>query len=206
MFDDTEVRTVYKLILPHWGDLFSKINQEYYLEFIPHTDLDIRMLDDGVFPNIMRSYLHMVSCQTPVLPCIETIGWIIDHTDTMKCIVNHEEGKYVGFFLPVEVQKNYMLKYPEERLNTKFLVKLYEFHDTSRLLASWWKLYRKFNNRRNGWYNMVNLREPYIYLMVLICRLYGEKDCSKFSEEWIPLAYPMTISDNSFNWDAIISK
>jgi hypothetical protein len=36
---------------------------------------------------------------------------------------------------------------------------------------------------------MTNLREPYIFLMELICRLYGEKDCSRFSEAWMPLAY-----------------
>jgi hypothetical protein len=51
-----------------------------------------------------------------------------------------------------------------------------------------------------------NLREPYIYLMALICRLYGEKDCSRFSEAWMPLAYTVAISGRSFNWGAIISK
>jgi hypothetical protein len=78
------------------------------------------------------------------------------------------------------------------------VVRFYEFHDTSRLLASWWKEDKKFTNRRNGWYNTVNLREPYMYLMALICRLYGEKDCSKFSEAWMPLAYTMAISEEQF--------
>jgi hypothetical protein len=45
-----------------------------------------------------------------------------------------------------------------------------------------------------------------MYLMVLICRLYGENDCSKFSEAWMPLAYTVAISGRSFNWGAIISK
>jgi hypothetical protein len=53
---------------------------------------------------------------------------------------------------------------------------------------------------------MVNLRETYIYLMALIFRLYGEKDCSKFLEAWMPLAYTMAISGSSSNWGAIISK
>jgi hypothetical protein len=42
--------------------------------------------------------------------------------------------------------------------------------------------------------------------MALISRLYGEKDCSKFSEAWMPLAYIVAISGRSFNWGAIISK
>jgi hypothetical protein len=87
-------------------------------------------LDDEVFPNIKRSNLHKVSIQTPFLPCIETLWWIIDHADTMKCTINNKEGKCVGVFLSVEVQKYYKLRDPEEILNTNFLVKFYEFHDT----------------------------------------------------------------------------
>jgi hypothetical protein len=61
-------------------------------------------------------------------------------------------------------------------------------------------------NRASGWYNTVNLREPYIFLMALICRLYGEKYFSRFSEAWMPLAYTVAISGSIFNWGAIISK
>jgi hypothetical protein len=53
---------------------------------------------------------------------------------------------------------------------------------------------------------MTNLREPHIYLMALIYRLYGEKDCSRFLEAWMPLAYRVAISRSGFNWGAIISK
>ena len=93
----------------------------------------------------------------------------------------------------MEVQKYYKLRDPEERLNIDFVVKFYEIHDTSRFLASWWKEEKKFTNRSTGWYNIINLEEPYMYLMALTCQLYGEKDCSKFSEAWMPLAYTVTI-------------
>jgi hypothetical protein len=53
---------------------------------------------------------------------------------------------------------------------------------------------------------MTNLKEPYIYLMALICRLYGEKYCSRFSEAWMPLAYTIVIFRSGFNWGAIIYK
>jgi hypothetical protein len=86
------------------------------------------------------------------------------------------------------------------------MVKFYEFHDTNRLMASWWKEEIFFTNWSNGWYGKVNMKEPYIYLMTLIYRLYGEKNCSKFSEAWIPLAYTMAIFRSSFNWGSIISK
>jgi hypothetical protein len=66
-------------------------------------------------------------------------------------------------------------------------------------MASWWKEDKKFTNRRNEWYRMTNIREPYIYLMDLIYRLYGEKYCSNVSEAWMLLAYTVVISGSSFN-------
>jgi hypothetical protein len=85
-------------------------------------------------------------------------------------------------------------------------MKFYEHHNTSRLMASWWREDKKFTNQSTGWYGTTNLREPYVYLMALICRLYGEKDFSRFSEAWMPLAYTVAIVGCSFNWGAIISK
>jgi hypothetical protein len=72
-----------------------------------------------------------VAYRTPILPCIETIGWIIDHANMMKCMVNNEESEFVGIFLPVEVQKYDKIKDPKVRMNTDFVVRFYEIHDTS---------------------------------------------------------------------------
>jgi hypothetical protein len=86
------------------------------------------------------------------------------------------------------------------------MVKLYEFHDTSWLMASWWRECKNFTSQRNGWYGTINLRDPYIYFMDIIFHLYGENDYSKFSEAWMPLAYIVAITGSNFNWVAIISK
>jgi hypothetical protein len=91
-------------------------------------------------------------------------------------------------------------------LNTNFVVKFYEFHDTSRLMASWWKEDNNFTNMSNVLYDTTNIRDTYIYLMALIYRLYGKRDYAKFLEAWMPLAYIVAISDNIFNWGAIILK
>jgi hypothetical protein len=104
------------------------------------------------------------------------------------------------------VQNFYKPKEPEERLNTDFVLRFYEKHDTSKVMASWWKEDKNFTNRTSDWYPMANLRETYIYLMDLLCRLHGEKYFSRFSEAWMPLAYTVAISGIGFNWGAIISK
>ena len=205
-FHDREACNGSKMVLPQWGDLFSKIGREEYLEYVPHSDPEVRVLDDEVFPNIQQSYLHMVASRAPIFPRIEVLKWLIDHTDTHNFLINDDNGGCVRVFLPVEVQKYYKLRDPKERLNTDFMVKFYEHHDTNHVMDSWWREEKKFTNQRNGWYGTINLRESYIYLMALICRLYGEKYCSKFSKVWIPLAYKVVIIGCNFNWGKIISK
>jgi hypothetical protein len=110
-----------------------------------------------------------------------------------------------GVFLPVEVNKYYKLSEPKVRMNTDFVVNFYEAQYQS-TTSVWWKEDRKFVNMVVGWYSIVNLRDPYMYLMALIFHLYGEKDCSKFFEAWMPLAYTVVISGSVFNWGSIISK
>jgi hypothetical protein len=73
-------------------------------------------------------------------------------------------------------------------------------------MASWWREDKKFTNRITGWCGTVNLREPCIYLMALICQLYGKKYCSKILEAWMPLEYTVAIIGCNFNWGEIISK
>jgi hypothetical protein len=148
----------------------------------------------------------MVASKNLVFTCIELLKWLIDHNNAQKCVINDDNGQIVGVFLPVEVQKYYKHRELDERLNTDFVVKFYRKHDTSKIMASWWREDKKFTNRNSGWYPTTNLKQPYIYLMALLCRLHGEKDCSRFLEAWMPLAYTVAISGTRFNWGAIISK
>jgi len=139
-------------------------------------------MDDKVFINIRKAYLHMVVSRTPIFPCIELLKWLIDHTDAQKCLINDDNGQIAGVFLPLVVQNYYKLGDPDELLSTDFVVKFYQKHDTSKIMVSWWTEDKKFTNRDSGWYPMANLKQPYIYLMALLCRLHGEKDCSIFSK------------------------
>jgi len=52
VFDDIEETTRSKIILPQWGDIFNRIKSEDYPKFIPHSNSDVRVLEDQVFLNI----------------------------------------------------------------------------------------------------------------------------------------------------------
>ena len=51
-FGDTEACTRTKETLPHWRERLKNIIQEEFLEYIPHSDLDMRNLNDEFFLNI----------------------------------------------------------------------------------------------------------------------------------------------------------
>jgi hypothetical protein len=125
---------------------------------------------------------------------------------TQFFFINDVNGECVRVFLLVEVQSYYKLRDLEEQLNTDFVVNFYEFHDSGWVMDSWWREDKKYTNQTSEWYQMAKLWESYIYLMALICQLYGEKECSRFSKAWLPLSYIVVVSGRHFNWGAIISN
>jgi hypothetical protein len=175
-FGDTEASIGAKTTFPHWEEVFKKIKKEEPLEYTPHNNPDTRRLDDKVLPNIRKAYLHMVASRSPVFPCIELLKWLIDHADAQKCLINDDNGECVGVFLPSKVQSYYKLRDSELKLSTDFILSFYASHDTSKIMASWWREDKKFTNRTVGWYPTTNLREPYIYLMALALQVaWGER-------------------------------
>ena len=80
--------------------MFKKIKKEDPLEYTLHNDLDIRKLDDDVLPNIRRAYVHIMASRSSMFPCIELLKWLIDHTNAQKCLINDDNDKGIGVFLP----------------------------------------------------------------------------------------------------------
>jgi hypothetical protein len=99
VFGHTKASTRSKVILPQWGDIFNRITWEEYPKCIPHSDPDVRALDDQVFPNIRRSYLTMLASRTLVLFFIEFLKWLIDHLNLQKGLISDTSGRCVKFFI-----------------------------------------------------------------------------------------------------------
>jgi hypothetical protein len=54
----------------------------------------------------------MVASRTLVFPYIKVLKWLIDHTYGHNYFITDENDRYVGIFLPTEVQKYYKLRDP----------------------------------------------------------------------------------------------
>jgi hypothetical protein len=113
------------------------MKKEETLEYALHSDPDTRKLDDKVLLNVREDYLHMVASRTPVLPCVELLKWLIDHTDAQRCLINDDNGGCVEVFLPVEVHSYYKLRDSKKCLSIEFVLSFYQKHDTGKIMASW---------------------------------------------------------------------
>jgi hypothetical protein len=45
-----------------------------------------------------------------------------------------------------------------------------------------------------------------VFVMALMCRLNGRKDCIHFKDDWIPMAHGVVTKGIVFNWGAILSQ
>jgi hypothetical protein len=67
------------------------------------------------------------------------------------------------------------------------------------LFKVWYNPNKPFKSRPSGEYPTNLLRTPYQYVVVMLCRLYGEPDASKFPMTWEPLIYYITDVGSNFN-------
>jgi hypothetical protein len=144
---DTKANIGTNIVISRWEELFKNIKREECPEYTPHNNPNMRRLDDEVLLNVRKAYVHMVASKTLVFPYIELLKWLIDHNDTQKCLINDDNDGCVRVFLPVEVQNYYKLRELKEWLNTDFVLRFYEKHDTSKVMDSWWREDKKFTNR-----------------------------------------------------------
>jgi hypothetical protein len=92
--------------------------------------LELREVDDAVFPAIKKSLLHFVASRAPVMPCVELMEWVISHTKAQNCRIVNDKGECIGSFLPQDINTYYKFPDPDESLTKDFVISFYEWYDT----------------------------------------------------------------------------
>jgi len=67
---------------------------------MPHSDLDLKFVDDVVFQNIMWYGLHLDTTRAPIFPYIEVVECIINLTKCRNYLINNKEVECIITFLP----------------------------------------------------------------------------------------------------------
>jgi hypothetical protein len=78
--------------------------------------------------------LHSVASRAPVLPCVELMEWVINHTRAQECKIVNEKGECIGSFLPQDMAYCYKLPDLDESLTKDFVIDFYEQYDTNKIL------------------------------------------------------------------------
>jgi hypothetical protein len=77
-------------------------------------------------------------------------------------------------------------------------------HTFKELYPIWYTPDNQFKLRPFRGYPTTALRKPYLYIVAMLCRLYGDSYASKFPLSYIPLSYYCAKKGSSFNWDGIL--
>jgi hypothetical protein len=120
-------------------------------------------------------------------------------TDTYSML----RGDPIVSFQAADLAKYYHLEKGTQSLDEELLNKFP--HKEKDLFKIWYKPDKYFKLRPSSEYLTTMLRTPYQYIMVMLCRLYGEKDASKFTMSLMPLIYYCVDEGSMFNWDDILS-
>nr|ADE77593.1 unknown [Picea sitchensis] len=157
-----------------------------------------------IFKNIWRSELHRVAAHPSVLPCADTIAWIIEHVDLQNRYILNTRGEPIASFQGSDLAKYYHLENGTQKLDDELLNKFpYKAND---LFKIWCKPDVVFKHRQSRNYPTTGLKAPYQYIVAMLCRLYGKKDASKFTFLPMPLIYYCANEGMKFNWADILSK
>jgi hypothetical protein len=112
--------------IPSWNDIFTKFNNGDYPKSTPHSKLQLREVDDAVFPTIKRSMLHYVVVRAPIMPSVELMEWVISRTKAQDYKTMNDKGECIGSFLPQDTTFFYKLPNLNESLTKDFMIAFYE--------------------------------------------------------------------------------
>jgi hypothetical protein len=73
IFKDTKSQINPQISFPVWGEIYRRIREEDYPNLVPPSDPNRRNVDDIVFINIRRFFLHIVVARTPIITCSKTV-------------------------------------------------------------------------------------------------------------------------------------
>jgi hypothetical protein len=119
-----------------------------------------------------------------------------------RCILNAKEDP-IASFQASNLAKYYHLEKGTRSLDDELLNKF--LHKAKELFKIWYKPNRTFKLIPSSKYLTIVLRAPYQYIVVMLCRLCGEQDASKFTLSLIPLIYYCANEGSMFNWVDILS-
>ena len=111
----------------------------------------------------------------------------------------------MGSFKPDNLRLIYHLLESQKLYNKEFLEHFAKENEDSMDVTQTWKLGGgKLKWDKTGMYSITSLSAPHSFTTIMMCRLFGNLNNSKFSMEWL-LLIDATVNATIVNWSKILS-
>jgi hypothetical protein len=145
---------------------------------------------------VAKSELHKVATRPKLLPYTDMIRWALDHVDISTRTICSHQRTIVGSFQPKDIQVMYKLSSnPKYVYNAPFVNKFEkdECTDYDRIVhdivKTWWGNENKFKADSHGIYSTTSCDAHIMYVVMMIIRLYANKNSAHFTIDWVPIIH-----------------
>lgn len=201
ILSDTSPRNVD--IVKTWTQVFNTL--QYELVNCPDDSSDNEKEDLYIkYKVVAQSKMHKIATRSRLFPYYDMIGWALDHVDVPTSTILNSQKMVVGTFQSEHLQAMYKLSpTPNFTCNVKFLEgfkkkECEQFGKSlSDLIKDWCSRPEKFRADSNGIYTISSLQPQFMYIAMMVCRLYGKENTAHFFLPWVPLIH--TVAEG-YSW------
>ena len=116
------------------------------------------------------------------------VKWIIKNVDISDRTFKNSRQEVMGSFSAYNLHRMYHLPEPKKVYDRAFIEQFSKGNeDPIDTMQAWRSDSSKFKQEKTGMYPIAPLSAPHSYAAVMMCRLFGKANSTKFSMEWIPL-------------------
>jgi hypothetical protein len=160
---------------------------------------------------IAHSELHKIVVHPRLILYNDMISWALQNVDVQtKSIFNYQKV-VVGYFRLEHLQVMYKISPdPKYNYNVAFMLEIEQQEciqydkSYSNIIKSWWGHPEKFRVDAHGMYATTLLDTHMIYVVMMICILFGENIPTHFPMEWVSIMHEVA-KGYTFNWAKILS-
>jgi len=181
-----------------WGEV-------YYMFKKSNFSIESEELDElQAFRNIKKSGIFRLAAHPAVFSCADAISWILKNIHINSQYVCNARKEPMASFKPNDLARCYHIEVGIKTLDGQLLSEL-ELTPKD-LFPGWYKADKQLKYRPRSRYPTINLRIPYQYMVVMLCRLYGDPYATHFPLSYMPLIYFYADVGVPFNWENMLSE
>ena len=149
--------------------------------------------------------MPLIAARPAVLPYIDMVSWVLDRIKRDGCILRGDSSALISCSAS-NFQRMYRLPAPEQNADEEFMKAFLIKHESlEEWLEEWWDDEDRFKIKTIRLYPVQHFHSAYRDVVVMLCCLFGEKNCNLFRVEWTPIMHVVVEEGKIMNWANILA-